>query len=421
MGIMESKIFESINDADKLEKLYRENRKSFESEFEKVYPEIRDTEAAKFWKSRLDYEKPISINGIFGADFYVMIIICVAAGILIKIPEIFGFDAMRSDFYFRNTALIMFLGLSVFAITNNKGLSTKNIAITLLIFLFSGIFINLLPLAGSSASVKLVYIHMPLLVWFVYGLVYTGFDTGAMNKRIEYIKYNGDLAIMSGLIVIAGGALMAISVTLFQAIGIQIGKFYTTYIVQIGFVSAPIVATFILKNYSSLSNKIAPIIANLFSPLVMVTLIIYLAAMAVIGKDPYNDRDFLLIFNILLIGVMALIIFSVSETSLIRKQRFNELILFILSVVTLIVNLVALSAIFYRLSEFGFTPNRVAILGSNIVIFINLILITIDLFKINFRKSEIDLVENTIARYLPVYIGWIVFVVFILPFIFGLR
>jgi hypothetical protein len=419
---MESIIISNIKDPEKLEKLYRENRKSFETEFDKVYPEIQNSEAAKFWKSRLDFDRaPVKIKTIFDADFYFMVVICLIAGILIKIPEIFGFDAMRFNFYERETALIIFLGLSVFALVQNNSLNTKKAYFTLLFFLVSAIYINLLPVSGNSSSVKLVYIHMPVLLWCVYGLVFIGFDTTSLTKRVEYIKYNGDLAIMSGLIVIAGGALMAISVTLFQAIGISIGKFYSTYILQIGFVSTPLVATFILKNYSSLSNKIAPVIANLFSPLVMITLIIYLIAMAVKGKDPYNDRDFLLIFNILLIGVMALIIFSVSETSLIRRQRFNELILLILSAVTLVVNLVALSAIFYRLSEYGFTPNRVAILGSNIAIFVNLILITIDLYKINFRKSEIELVELTISKYLPVYLTWILFVVFILPFIFGLK
>jgi hypothetical protein len=71
----------------------------------------------------------------------------------------------------------------------------------------------------------------------------------------------------------------------------------------------------------------------------------------------------------MLIGVMGIIVFSISETSINRRQKFNELVLFILSIITLIIDLVALSAIFYRLSEYGVTPNRLAVLGSNILIF----------------------------------------------------
>jgi hypothetical protein len=262
---------------------------------------------------------------------------------------------------------------------------------------------------------------MPLLMWCLYGFVYTDFDLHDYGKRIDFIRHNGDLAVLGGLIIIAGGVLMAITIALFEAIGIHAGKFYINYIVQIGFISAPVVASYILKNYSILTNKIAPVIANLFSPLVMVTLIIYLAAMAITGKDPYNDREFLFIFNIMLIGVMSLIVFSISETSMIRKQRINELVIFILSIVTIIVNLVALSAIFYRLSEFGFSPNRSAILGSNILVFVNLILITIDLYKINFRKAEIEIVDLTISKYIPVYLIWVVIVIFVFPFVFGMR
>ena len=170
-----------------------------------------------------------------------------------------------------------------------------------------------------------------------------------------------------------------------------------------------------------MTDKIAPIIANIFSPLVLITLISFLIAFAISGKDPYNDRDFLLIFNIVLFGVMAIIVFSISETSIKRKQKFNEMILLILSIVTIITDLVALSAIFYRLAEYGITPNRLAVLGSNILIFINLVLIMIDLYKINFRKTSIEKVGLTISKYLPVYLIWTLIVTFGFPFIFGMK
>jgi hypothetical protein len=123
----------------------------------------------------------------------------------------------------------------------------------------------------------------------------------------------------------------------------------------------------------------------------------------------------------MLIGVMGIIVFSISETSSNLKQKFNLIILFILSIITLIINLIALSAIFYRLSEYGLTPNRLAILGSNILIFANLVLITIDLFKISFRNSELEKVELTISKYFPVYIVWTLIVVFGFPLFFGMK
>jgi len=192
-------------------------------------------------------------------------------------------------------------------------------------------------------------------------------------------------------------------------------------VVIVGAVSVPIVATYIIKNYTTLTNKLAPIIANIFSPLVLLTAVIFLIALAISEKDLYSDREFLLIFNIMLLGVMAVIVFSISETSTVRKQKFNELILFILSIITVIIDLIALSAIFYRLGTFGLTPNRLAVLGSNILILGNLVLLIIDLYKVNFKISRIREVELTIAKYLPLYLIWILFVVFGFPLFFGMK
>jgi len=419
---MAQKISEIINDPEKLEKLFRDDKKSFESDFETIYPEIMHTEMARFWKSRIDYDKSNDTSRLsFGPDLFIMIAICLIAGFLIKFPDLFGIDVSRFHFYEKETGIIIFLGLSFFVILNNKNFSKKNTFITSLIFLISIVYINLLPDYKSSATLNLLFIHMPLFMWCLYGLVYTGYDLKNYGKRIDFVRHNGDLAIIGTLILISGGIMMAVTLGLFQAIGINISKFYTNYIVVIGCVSAPVITSYILKNFSTLTNKIAPIIANLFSPLVLITLVIYIITILITGKNPYNDRNFLLIFNIMLIGVMAIIVFSVSEISIYKKQRFSNTLLFILSIVTLIVNLIALSAIFYRLNEFGPTPNRISVLGSNILIFINLVLITVELFKINFRKSELLKVETIISKYFPVYIIWILIVIFLFPLIFGLR
>jgi hypothetical protein len=258
-------------------------------------------------------------------------------------------------------------------------------------------------------------------MWCIFGLVFINFNLNDKIKRIEYIRYNGDMAILMAIMAIAGGILTGITIGLFDAIGLDIKNFYMENVVIVGVVSVPIVATYITRNYTALTNKIAPVIANIFSPLVLLTAIIFLAALAISGKDPYSDRDFLLIFNIMLLGVMAVIVFSISETSITRKQKFFEMILFLLSIITVLIDLIALSAIFYRLGTFGITSNRLAVLGSNILILGNLALLIIDLYKVNFKKAPIREVELTIAKYLPVYLIWILFVVFGFPLIFGMK
>jgi hypothetical protein len=370
---METKIKENIDNPEQLEKLYRDDKKSFEKTFFDIYNEIANYEMNEYF------------------------------------------------YYEKNVGLIILMGLSAYSFLTKTQINYKHLTTSIIIFGVSAIYINLLPSNRDSHSINLAYIHLPLFLWCIYGLIFIDFDTKDKTKRIDYIKYNGDIAILAAIILIAGGILTGVTLGLFSAIDLNIGGFYFDYIVILGLVSSPIVATYVVKNFPSVTNKIAPIIASIFSPLVLITLVIYLISIALTGKDPYNDRDFLIVFNLMLLCVMAIIVFSVSETSVNRKQRFNELTLLILTIVTLIVDLVALSAILYRLGEFGFTPNRTAVLGSNLLIFGNLVLIMIDLYKVGFNGKDIKTVEMTIAKYLPIYTIWTIFVTFALPFIFGMK
>jgi hypothetical protein len=179
--------------------------------------------------------------------------------------------------------------------------------------------------------------------------------------------------------------------------------------------------TYLIRNNPQLVGKVSPVIAKIFSPLVVVMLVIYLVAIVYSGKDPYNDRDFLLIFNALLIGVMAIIFFSIAETSKTPKSRIEVWVLFLLSVVTILVNGIALSAILFRISEWGITPNRAAVLGGNVLILINLLLVTAQLFRVLAKKAHITGVGKAIAFYLPIYSLWTIVVTFLFPLIFSYK
>jgi hypothetical protein len=226
---------------------------------------------------------------------------------------------------------------------------------------------------------------------------------------------------MSVLLGLAGVLMTGITIGLFGLIGIKIEEFYINYVVAFGLPSIPILGTYLTQTNPQLVNKVSPVIAKIFSPLVLVMLVIYLVAIIYSGKDPYNDREFLLLFNLLLVGVMGLIFFSVAESS--AKGRFSSgtLILLILSIVTLVVNGIALSAILFRISEWGITPNRLAVLGSNVLILVHLLLVARMLYNTVTKKSKLIEVGKTIVWYIPAYFFWTIVVVFIFPLVFGFK
>ena len=128
-----------------------------------------------------------------------------------------------------------------------------------------------------------------------------------------------------------------------------------------------------------------------------------------------------MLFNALLLGVMALIFFSVAQRANTSANRYEIMVLFLLSAVTILVNGIALSAIVFRISEWGFTPNRAAVLGANILILINLLLVTRKLVQVLTRDAGLSEVGKSITSYLPLYWGWTAVVTFLFPYIFGFR
>ena len=414
---MREKIKNNLDNPIQLERLYQENRITFKREFNLIYPDIRETATAQIWNARLNFENE-KISWGTSKELIFVIVLSFIAGLIAKIPD---FTEITPDYFYpRNIAFVVFPLLSAYFAWKHKN-QTKNILIVSVVFLLSVIYINVLPNDPSSDTLILACIHLPLFLWTVLGFTFVGDKLDNSQRRLDYLRYNADLVVMTTIILIAGGLLTAITFGLFELIDIKIEEFYFHYIGIWGLAAAPIVGTYLVQTNPQLVNKVSPIIAKVFTPLVLVTLVVYLIALIFTGKDPYNDREFLLIFNALLIGVMAIIFFSVAETSKNADSKIGTILLLGLSIVTVIVNGIALSAILFRISEWGLTPNRLAVLGGNILILANLLIVTYRLFKTIKDKNEIEKVENSIASFLPIYCLWTIFVTFIVPVLFNFK
>lgn len=138
----------------------------------------------------------------------------------------------------------------------------------------------------------------------------------------------------------------------------------------------------------------------------------------IVGKSPFTDREFLLAFNVLLFVVLLISVFLISEHSSKSGKNFNDYINVSLVVVTIIIDIIALSAIVFRLAENGSSPNRIAVLGANVLILCHLGGILFQYVKYMTGKVEFAGLEKWIVKYLPVYVGWIILVTFIFPFLF---
>jgi len=414
---MKQRITDHLSEAETLESLYRENKQEFARYFAEVTNEP-DSELIRFWKIRLANETEPDVKSILAADLIAIVVISLITGILVKLPAIFA-QLTEEFFYPRNLAILVFNGLIVFTFWHNKFFEWKKLLSYGIVIIALLLFVNVLPSADGD-SVKLALIHVPLFLWCVFGIVYLSFDYNNVMKKINFIRFNGEFLIMTGLIMIAGGLLSAVTIGLFSVIGQHIEKFYMENIAVFGGVAAPIVSFYLIMTYPNLTSKIAPVIARVFTPLVLITLVVYLVSLAFLQSKILEDRDLLLLFNVMLLAVMAIIVFSITELNKTKTRNANVLVLFILAIVTILINSIALIAIISRVTE-GFTPNRTVVLVTNVLIFGNLILITKDLYKAYLQPTNIDRVEKTVARYLTLYFVWTMVAIFVLPFVFGFE
>jgi hypothetical protein len=338
----------------------------------------------------------------------------VVAGFLANIPNLFGLDP--EEFYPRN---ISFLVLPFIAIYLGWKLSlpVRTGWILAGVGAVAMLYINLLPDVTMNDGGVLAAIHLPLLLWAAVGFVYVHERPWDSSRRLGFLGFNAEVVVMSGLLVISGGIFSGITVGLFDMIGINLLEFLGEYFILWVLPAVPLAATWLVMANPRLVSMVSPVIARVFTPLALVMLLFYLAAMLIAARDPYQDREFLLVFNMVLIGVMALIVFSVPE--LVRRQsagiRTGIIVLFLLSVVTLVVNSVALSAIMFRIFEWGITPNRLAVTGANVLMLLHLLWISQSLWRSVGDSAQISEVQHRMASYLPVYVVWVTIVILVFP------
>lgn len=411
---MKDQIRQHIHDPEALESLYRRDKAAFARDFPEASREI-DTELVKFWRIRLKNGEVLHQPPGLKKGLTEVAIISVILAFLVKLP-VELLDLSPEEYFARNLPVILLAGLTAWFVLKNQITGWKQILTLALPVVALVVYLNLLPAVDADTTV-LAKIHAPLFMAFIFALAYISFEFRNTKKVSGFLRYCGELITMSGLLAIAGAILSAVTIGLFEIIGMKIGEVYMQNVGVVGAAVIPVIAAWLIDLYPGITEKVVPVIARIFTPLVLLAAIIYLAAISFSGISLSANRDFLLVFNLLLIGVMAIVVFSLSEPDVSQVRKLNVILLFLLTVVTLLIDLFALAAIITRLLD-GFTPNRTVVLLSNVLILIQLMLVLPALFRAGFWGKPLDRAECVIDRYLPVYFIYSAVVIFVFPWIF---
>lgn len=404
-----------ISNPHELEKLFRKEPEAFKRSFQAAWEMNPDSQVLAVWNERLNFDESSSTGKVSATkkDFLAMGVLAVLSGastrVILHFVENQAIEPISLIY-----GVIPFI--AAYFVINNAARRNIILAVAAL-FLFSGFYINMLP-AGNSDSATLAYLHLPVLLWVLLGAAFTGNEYGRGSARLAYLKFNGEFCIIYAVMAISGMLLTGLTMQLFGIAGIDISEFYFENVVLFGAAALAVVAAYLVTKSFKLAKNIAPYMAKIFSPLVLATLLVYLAAVLLVGKNPFIDRNFLMAFNGILLSVLAVTIFSITENSSEEKKSISDYVNLALIALALIIDSVALSAIVFRLSSYGVTPNRMAVLGVNILVWANLIWIMVSYVRFLRKRNGLSGIQDAVTRYLPVYGIWAAFVTFAFPLIF---
>ncbi len=369
-----------------------------------------------------------SLNGpsqaIVRADTLVALGLAVAAALAVKVPALFGIllspDQELPPFYARNATLFVFPLLATYFVWK-RGVDFVRMLWLALPFSAIALFANVYTFPGGSDTEVLTILHTPIALWLAVGFTYAAGCGFAGSARMNFVRFSGELAIYYVLIALGGGVLTAFTVMMFSAIDMKADWIVGGWLIPCGAAGAVIIGSWLVEAKQNVMENMAPVLTRLFTPLFTVLLLMFLATMAWTGNPINVEREVLIGFDLLLAVVVGLVLYAVSARDPEAAPGFFDGLHLLLIVCALVVDGVALWAIAARITEFGFTPNRVAALGENLILLVNLAWSAWLYASFWRRQGSFAALERWQMDYLPIYSAWAALVVVVFPPLFGNR
>jgi hypothetical protein len=304
-----------------------------------------------------------------------------------------------------------------------RQVSARVIAATIVPFAVATVVVNAYPFEDEGSTQVLTGIHTPIVLWFAVGLTYVGGLWRSDRRRMDFIRYTGEWVVYLALLALGGAVLMVLTFNSFDALDVDIESVMANWILPCGAAGAVIIAGWLVEAKQNVVENIAPVLTRVFTPLTVAMLVALLVALSVTVVRNRSvidvDRDLLILVDLILVLVLGLLLYAISARDPLAKPGLFDRLQLALVVVALAVDAVMLATMLTRIAEFGATPNKVAALGLNVVLLVNLAWSA--RLSVRFLRGvqPFSALERWQTAYVPVYAVWAAAVVIVLPPVFG--
>jgi len=285
------------------------------------------------------------------------------------------------------------------------------------------VVVNLYPFVVTDGSPGMTYVltatHLPVLLWLLLGVAYTGGAWRDHARRMDFVRFTGELVIYFALIALGGGLLMALLFGVFGVVDIEIEPFVQDWLMPFAVPGAFLVAAWLVEAKKSVVENMAPVLTRVFTPLTLVLLAAAFVALLAGGPLTAVDRNLLILMDAILLLVLALLLYSISARDPLSPGRPFDWLQLALVVAAFAVDVVALTAMVARIADAGWTANKTAALGLNLVLLVHLIGTGWLLWQFLRRRRSFNALERWQTGYLPVYAVWAAIVVLVFPPVFS--
>ena len=349
------------------------------------------------------------------------LVFAVAAAVTIQVARLAaGFPTEESWWFLRSASLLVVPFLAGYFV-RRRGLSLRQSLLTAAPFVVAAVLINVYPYGDDASTQLLVAAHLPVALWFVVAYPYMDGMVRSHERRMDFVRFTGEWFIYYVLIALGGGVLLALTALILDPAGTDLAERVIEWMLPSGAAGAVIVAAWLVESKQRVVENMAPVLTMLFTPLFAVMLAGAAIVYAVTGLGGAFDRELLGVFDALMVVVLGLVLYGMSARDPSQPPGWMDGIQLIAVVSALVLDLMVLGSMAARIGDLGFTPNRAAALGLNLVLLVNLTGTAWLSLRFLTGHSTFHRFERWQTTYLPVFALWAATVVVVLPPLFGFE